>query len=221
MVLDIEGTVSSLSYVRDNLFSYSRARLAEWVQRDDPPARAVIHGVRQLTGQPSAGLDEVTEILRRWVDDDVKAAPLKELQGLIWEAGFAAGELAAHVYDDVPAALRMWAEAGLRSYVYSSGSVRAQRAWLRATQHGNLLPLIAGHFDTVNAGPKKEPRSYAAIAAAVNLPSDRLIFYSDSRAELDAALAAGWRAVGVRRPDNVDVDLGSHRSIADFGGKDL
>lgn len=217
VVLDIEGTVSSLSYVQDSLFPYSLARIADWVRRDTPQIRLIAGQVRQLAGKPAAGLEEISEILCRWVHEDVKAAPLKQLQGLIWAAGFAAGELTAHVYDDVPAALREWSAHGQRLYIYSSGSVLAQRAFLRGTQHGNLLPFFSGHFDTDNAGPKKEPGSYVAIAAALRLPADRLTFYSDSRDELDAAAGSGWRAVGVHRCDNPSAELGSHPVIAEFG----
>ena len=35
------------------------------------------------------------------MDRDAKTTGLKELQGLIWQEGFQAGKLRAHVYPDV------------------------------------------------------------------------------------------------------------------------
>ena len=66
----------------------------------------------------------------------VKATPLKTLQGQIWAAGFAAGELAAHVFADVAPRLRAWHAAGVAIAVYSSGSVASQRAWFEHTNDG-------------------------------------------------------------------------------------
>src|SRR6185503_17896265 len=93
-----------------------------------------------------------TEVLRL-MDGDVKATGLKQLQGLIWEAGFQSGEMKAHVYDDVPPALTAWNKAGLDVRIYSSGSVQAQKLFFGHTIVGNVLPLLRGHYDTTT-GPK-------------------------------------------------------------------
>ena len=136
---------------------------------------------------------------------------------MIWEAGFAAGDLVAHIYDDVPDALRAWHERGVPVFVYSSGSVLAQRLWFAHTPFGDLTPLLAGYFDTRSAGAKREPSSYAAITAAIALPPDRTMFASDSAAELDAAKAAGWRTVHVRRPDEDVPPAHGHPESVDLG----
>ena len=92
---------------------------------------------------------------------------LKTLQGLIWQDGFARGELVGDVYPDVPTALRRWHDAGLRLYVYSSGSVQAQRLVFGYTPFGDLTPLFSGFFDT-RVGSKLEQASYRVIAAAID-----------------------------------------------------
>ncbi|HEX4812773.1 MAG TPA: acireductone synthase [Nonomuraea sp.] len=216
VVVDVEGTTSSLGHVREILFPYARERVSAWVRAAGPGVPEILDQVRAFAGRPDAGAAEVAAILGDWIDRDVKAAPLKDLQGLIWEAGFAAGELTAHVYDDVPPALHAWTGAGLRIHVYSSGSVLAQRLWFRNTRHGDLLPYFAGHFDITTAGPKREPGSYRRIAHTLALHPPELVFLSDSRAELDAARAAGLRTVGVSRPEDGSPDTGDHPAVTGF-----
>ncbi|MGZ8255128.1 MAG: acireductone synthase, partial [Burkholderiaceae bacterium] len=138
------------------------------------------------------------EQLLRWSDEDRKVTPLKALQGMIWEGGYSSGELVAHLYDDAVTALRRWARRRVPVYVYSSGSVAAQRLYFAHTAAGNLTPLLAGHFDTTT-GPKQEASSYRRIAEAIGRPAPDLLFLSDVAAELVAAKTAGFQAVQVRR----------------------
>ena len=91
------------------------------------------------------------------MDHDSKVAPLKVLQGLIWEQGFMQGELQSEVFPDVPVSLRQWRQAGLQTAIYSSGSVLAQKMVFRHTPYGDLTNLISGYFDT-SIGPKKQPQ---------------------------------------------------------------
>ena len=105
VLLDIEGTISPLSFVRDVLFAYSRERLATFVadHRGDEVVETLLEQAASLSG----GADPVAALVD-WQDRDVKAPPLKKLQGLIWERGYQAGELRGIVYDDVPRAVRRW-----------------------------------------------------------------------------------------------------------------
>ena len=45
---------------------------------------------------------------------------------------------------------------------------------------------------------KPEPAAFAAIAAAINVPLERILFFDDTRANVDGALAVGMQAVHVR-----------------------
>jgi len=217
VVVDIEGTTSSISHVHDHLFPYSHRHLPDWLATHaaDPLVVEALAQTRALADRPNAELPEVVAILRAWIDEDRKAGPLKTLQGLIWADGYADGSLRSHVYADVPPAFQAWRAAGRRVYVYSSGSVLAQRQWFGHCPQGDLLPYLDGHFDTVNAGPKREAASYRSIAAQIGLPPEGLLFLSDVRAELDAAVAAGWQAVGVRREDAPPIG-GGHREVRSF-----
>ena len=220
VVLDIEGTTSATGFVVDVLYPYSRSRFADLLteRADDPTVARAIAQVRELTDSPDADAVQIEKTLNSWLDEDRKATPLKTLQGIIWSEGFARGDLVSHFYDDVVPALRAWHSAGLRLYVYSSGSVAAQRAWFTSSPEGDLLPLVSGLYDTENAGPKQEPESYRRIAEATGVEPSRLLFLSDRPGELDAAEAAGWHAVGVRRPGEpyFEQGVGDHAEAGAF-----
>jgi enolase-phosphatase E1 len=220
VVLDIEGTTSATGFVVDVLYPYSRSRFATLLSEraDEPAVARAIAQVRELTGAPDADAAQIEKTLNTWLDEDRKATPLKTLQGIIWSEGFARGDLVSHFYDDVVPALRAWHTAGLRLYVYSSGSVAAQRAWFTSSPEGDLLPMVSGLYDTENAGPKQEPESYRRIAAATGVEPSRLLFLSDRPGELDAAVAAGWHAVGVRRPGEpyFEQGVGDHAQAGAF-----
>jgi enolase-phosphatase E1 len=220
VVLDIEGTTSATGYVVDVLYPYARTRLAGLLaeRAGDPVVQEAVAQVRALIGEPEADRARITEALLGWLDEDRKSAPLKTLQGIIWSAGFAGGDLVSHFYADVPPALRRWRGAGVRLSVYSSGSVAAQRAWFSHSAAGDLLPLIDSCHDITTAGPKQVPDSYRAIAADLATEPERLLFLSDRPAELDAARSAGWRTAGVRRAGEpyAQRGLGTHPVLSSF-----
>lgn len=206
VVVDIEGTVGSIRFVKDVLFPYARARLRDYVRAHhaEPAVARQLQAVAAESGLPADDVEALAGQLERWSDEDRKVTPLKALQGLIWEGGYRSGELVAHLYPDAIAALRRWAAAGLPAYVYSSGSIAAQRLYFRHTEAGDLTPLLHGYFDTTT-GPKQSAYAYRAIAQAIGAPAAGLAFLSDVRAELAAAREAGWQAIQVRRaPDPVD-----------------
>ncbi|MFB6440852.1 acireductone synthase [Streptomyces sp. NPDC056411] len=224
VVLDIEGTTGSVDHVHAVLFPYARERFAGWfaAHRGQPRWTELIEDVRRATG--AADLDEAGAVaaLHAWTDADVKAAPLKALQGEIWEAGYADGTLHGHVYDEVPEALTRWRAAGIACHIYSSGSTSAQRNWFAHSNHGDLTGLLNGYFDLTTAGPKREPDSYRTISRALRVPPAATLFLSDVGAELDAAAAAGWQTLAIRRPDDPrGPAVDGHPVRTDLAGLDL
>jgi enolase-phosphatase E1 len=224
VVLDIEGTTSPTAAVLGELYDYARPRLGPWIagHADDPVVTRAVADVRSTAGLPEdAANDEVVRVLHEWMDADVKATPLKALQGQIWAEGFAAGELTSRFFPDVAPALRAWHESGIRLAVFSSGSVASQRPWFRHTDVGDLSVLVDDYFDTTNAGAKREAASYRRIASRIEEAlgvRSGLVFLSDVPAELDAAVSAGWAAVGVRRPGEPQehADFAGHPVVASF-----
>jgi enolase-phosphatase E1 len=214
ILTDIEGTTTSLAFVKDVLFPYARRHLAVFVhtRAADPRVRALLEETAALAGQPLNDPAAVARLLE-WSDADVKAPPLKALQGLIWEAGYAEGAFTGHVYPDAARRLRAWHAAGLALYVFSSGSVRAQELLFAHSDAGDLTGLFGGHFDT-RVGPKGEAASYRAIAGRIGLPPAEILFLSDVGAELDAAGAAGMATCQLVRPGTEPVP--GHPHAADF-----
>jgi enolase-phosphatase E1 len=221
VVLDIEGTLTATSQVHVVLYDYARPRLGPWIDAhgDDPVVAAAVAETKKLGELPdTAGTAEVVGVLHGWMNADQKIAPLKTLQGLIWQRGYADGDLTTEFFPDVAATLLAWHGAGLRLAVFSSGSVAGQVASFSRTTDGDVTGLFSQHFDTVNAGPKREESSYRAIAAALGADPARVVFFSDVPAELHAALAAGWQTVGVARKGEPfgDADFGPHRTVGSF-----
>ena len=223
VLLDIEGTTSSVQFVYEVLFPFARLALTDFLRRrwgDADVARAC-EMIERDAGKPCPDSESIAAEAIRLMDGDVKATGLKELQGLIWQEGYAAGRLKSHVYSDVPPTLRRWADKGLELRIFSSGSVAAQKVFFAHTDAGDLLPLFNGHYDTTT-GPKREAESYRRIAADMKLPTKAILFLSDVPQELDAAAQAGMQTGLVVRPGNAPVAAGhAHPVVMDFGQIDL
>ena len=215
VLTDIEGTTSSLSFVKEVLFPYARAHLAEFLQqrKDDAEVQALLADARrEIGGAPDD--QALVEALQRWIDEDRKVTPLKALQGLIWETGYHSGELSGHIYDDAYAALRAWHRRGLRLYVFSSGSVKAQKLLFGHTKKGDLQPLFEDYFDTT-VGAKRDPAAYQRIAETIGIASSEILFLSDVTEELDAAKTAGMKTYWLVRDAKTPLRAG-HRVARRF-----
>lgn len=210
ILLDIEGTTSSIRFVTETMFPFVRQQLDNFVdaKRNDATALLVFDQVREeakrlgfkMNPQADPAVDLRDSVLYL-MDRDAKLTGLKKLQGMIWEAGFLSGTLVAHVYPDVPDVLRGWKANGKDLRIYSSGSIAAQQLFFGHTIAGNLLPLFSAHYDTTIGG-KKDVESYQRILEDIREPPQAVLFISDSVEELDAAAAAGLQVVLSRREEN-------------------
>lgn len=221
ILTDIEGTTSSISFVKDVLFPYARAHLPAFVDAHagDADVQHWLDEAAKEAGLAAPTRQQVVDRLIAWIDEDRKSTALKALQGMIWKDGYASGEYRSHVYPEVPARLRAWKDAGKRLYVYSSGSVPAQKLLFAHTEAGDLTPLFDGYFDT-EVGGKREVESYRRIAAAIGVEPARILFLSDIVQELDAAHAAGLRTTLLARaPSSCPAD-GAHVCVGDFASID-
>lgn len=201
IVTDIEGTTSSIDFVHQTLFPYAKTHLRAFLHANatDDAVQRIQAEVEQIESR-RLSLDAAADVLESWILEDRKLTPLKALQGMIWKTGYEAGELKGHVYPDTPEALRRWHAEGRRLYVYSSGSVEAQRLIFGHTEYGDLTPLFSGYFDT-RIGGKREAVSYRRILDEIALPGAQVLFLSDVGEELDAARAAGMQTCQLVRDD--------------------
>jgi enolase-phosphatase E1 len=220
IVTDIEGTTSSILFVKDVLFPYARANLADYVRRHehDPQVKPLLDDVCKEVGS-ELSLEQIIAQLIQWIDEDKKATPLKSLQGLIWEAGYRQGDFKGHLYADAAEKLKSWKADGLDLYVYSSGSVYAQKLLFGHTEYGDLTPLFSGYFDT-HIGGKREQQSYDNIAKQLDMPANQLLFLSDIKEELDAAKAAGFETIWLTR-DSAPEPQAEHRQVNSFDQIDV
>lgn len=215
IITDIEGTTSSLSFVKEVLFPYARAHIAEFVRNHagDFEVRQLLGDVSREAGRELDAEQTLAQLLE-WIDQDKKVTPLKALQGLIWEEGYRKGAFTGHVYEDAERNLKAWKACGLNLYIYSSGSVHAQKLLFSHTEYGDLTPWFSGYFDT-RIGGKREVESYRRIAGELRMLPGNLLFLSDTKEELDAAKQAGFHTVWLIRDGKPD-PLAEHRQAQDF-----
>jgi len=221
ILTDIEGTTSSISFVKDVLFPYARSRLAGFVAEHaaDPAVAEALAEARALAERPDLDAEATIALLQGWIDEDRKAKPLKALQGMIWEDGYRSGVLKGDIYPDAIAGLEAWKAEGLALYVYSSGSVLAQKLIFGFTNAGDLTPLFSGYFDTT-IGSKLEAWSYTAIAGEIGIAPAEILFLSDNTKELDAARQAGMKTIGLDRGEAVIPPDQTHPLVTEFGAID-
>ncbi|MFM7642400.1 MAG: acireductone synthase [Cyanobium sp.] len=207
VLLDIEGTTCPVQFVSETLFPYAAGKLGEFIdsRKKDIVVQKLLSEVAQawkedpnpaaqrlLRAAPvNASLSTQTLPYLQWlIEQDRKFTALKDLQGLVWEAGYESGALVGPLYPDVAPALHRWREAGLGLAVYSSGSVKAQHLIYGHSNAGDLRPLFQHWFDT-RIGSKLEPESYIRISADLSTTPQSILFISDSIGELTAAKKSG------------------------------
>ncbi len=203
ILTDIEGTTSSISFVKEVLFPYARNALPGFVHThgQEPEVRRWLDAVATEIAAGACQDEVIVETLQGWIDQDRKHTALKALQGMIWDVGYRNGDYTAHLYPEVADVLRSWHAAGLPLYVYSSGSVPAQRLFFGFSDAGDLNGLFSGNFDT-EIGGKREAASYTRIAETIGIAPADILFLSDVVEELDAARDAGLHTVLLDRRDD-------------------
>jgi enolase-phosphatase E1 len=226
ILTDIEGTTSSISFVKDVLFPYAAKHLPAYVKQhiEDDVVKTALQQTAELAGADGIEIDvkntdQLIKQLLVWIAEDRKATPLKALQGLIWKTGYENGDYQAHMYPDATEYLKKWHAEGIPLYVYSSGSVKAQKLFFGYSQDGDLLPLFSGHFDT-QMGGKRDAQSYKNILAELqkthaDLNAEDVLFLSDIKEELDAAQEVGIQTVWLIREDEIPAEP-EHKAVKSF-----
>ncbi|CAG9565429.1 unnamed protein product [Danaus chrysippus] len=222
LLLDIEGTTTSISFVKDKLFPYAEENVkqfleAQW-ENDDVKESVTelrklaiedkeknVEGLVAIPGEDASKEDQIEGLVNnvKWqMSADRKVGALKQLQGLIWKQGYDKGDLKGHVFDDVSTALEQWHSIeGQKVYIYSSGSVQAQKLLFGQSLAGDLLKYIDGHFDTA-VGGKQEESSYKAIVEKIGCNADEVLFITDIVKEAEAASKAGLHVALASREGN-------------------
>ena len=209
ILLDIEGTTTPIDFVYQTLFPYASTHVDSFLtaRSGEQEIRATVQDLKAEHARdvaaglaPSEWWNDSKNELRdcvayvRWLMvRDSKCAPLKALQGKIWQCGFEKGELYGQVYPDVPPAFARWRRQGREIAIYSSGSVLAQKLLFASVPAGDLTRDIRDFFDTA-VGVKTAAASYTKIAAAMEKFPCEFLFLSDAKKEVEASRTAGMFA---------------------------
>lgn len=218
VLMDIEGTTTSISFVHEVLFPYASKHLANFIQENakDPLVQEELAAVKAtVLAETDQAIDDQAAIeqLKAWIKADRKHTALKNLQGYLWKRGYEQGEYQGHIYDDVVPVLQTWQAKGIQMGIYSSGSVAAQKLLFGYSEKGDLQPYLSAYFDT-KVGHKKEVESYLRIQQALDIPAKEILFLSDVAEELDAAKVAGLQVCQLVRPGTAATDR--HPGVESF-----
>lgn len=221
IITDIEGTTSSIRFVRDVLSVYAEQFLPDFI-REHKDERDVARQLRSMSDKVGIALkntDALIQQLLEWMREDKKVSELQVLQGMVWEQGYQQGEFQAHVYADVPDKLQQWRDHDINLYTFSSASERAQRLFFRYSKQGDLRLMFAGYFDS-SMGIKESVDAYQNLADGVALDPEQMLYISDSEDELDAAAETGMRTVRVAREEETgkkpDAVKSAHTVVGSF-----
>jgi enolase-phosphatase E1 len=218
ILMDIEGTTTSIDFVHQTLFPYAAEHLADFVrahQQEERVEQAIAEvkaTIKEETGQTS-DLEGVIAALLQWIKEDRKHTALKQLQGYMWEDGYQTGQYRGHLYPDVIPAWKRWKSKGIDLGIYSSGSVKAQQLLFGYSEAGDVTDYLSHYFDT-RIGHKREADSYQNILDRLAIPPAEVLFLSDVAEELDAARAAGMQTIQLLRPGTTQT--GSHSTAGTF-----
>ncbi|KAK9238949.1 HAD-like domain-containing protein [Lipomyces kononenkoae] len=225
LVLDIEGTVCAISFVKDVLFPYFLKALPDTLSRhfSSAPPPDLQPYIDAFPPTVRTSYDSLYTYIRDLTIADKKISELKALQGYVWRKGYETGELQSPLFEDVYRAFDIWTSGKSKRsvFIYSSGSVDAQILLFAHTERGDLTKGIKGYWDTVNAGMKADPASYVKIANRIGekVNPKEILFLSDNVKEIEAAKEAGWEAYIVERPGNAPLseeDRKTHKVIQNF-----
>jgi enolase-phosphatase E1 len=239
VILDIEGTVCPISFVKDQLFPYFLQELPGYLSKYRFPLDPL-----------NESNDEIEKILTKFdkeiyqskekllghikglVDADIKDPILKQLQGFIWENGYTTGSILAPLFDDAIESMKLWSLLCDGLYIYSSGSVKAQKLLFGNVKVSNskgevecaqMNDLITDYFDTVNIGNKTKVESYEKILKTIGITDveekKKCLFLSDNPLEVKAAIESGMSSFIVEKPGNyplTEEDRKNYKVITDF-----
>ncbi|KAL4121062.1 hypothetical protein QTP88_013645 [Uroleucon formosanum] len=219
ILLDIEGTITSISFVKDTLFPYVTRVLEEYIEKywDDESfqqdlellrEQAVIdsnvEGFVPISTGDNAKKSVINNVLWQMTNDR-KTTALKQLQGHIWKDGYESGLLKGHLYEDVLPVLNKLTDLGKKIYTYSSGSTKAQEYLFQYSMYGDVSGIFLKYFDT-KMGPKGSETSYTNIASEINVDCSDILFLTDVVVEAEAAVRAGCNSILLVRPGNAPLD---------------
>ncbi|KAJ3414958.1 Enolase-phosphatase E1 [Chytridiales sp. JEL 0842] len=222
LVVDIEGTTTPISFVHDVLFPHVKDNVAsflkeKWTEKElqekvsSLRAQSLkdvenkVEGAKPILPADHKNIkelqDSVVQNIKWQMSIDRKIGPLKSFQGYMWRFAYESGNVKGTVFEDVVPTLEKLKSQGVPIFVYSSGSIEAQKLIFGYSTDGDLLHFFKDHFDT-GIGSKLEKESYSKIAESIKFEPSKILFLSDNVKEIKAARAAGFQGAIVWRKGN-------------------
>lgn len=213
-ILDIEGTICSISFVKDELYPYFMQRYQRILDDLEYPLKKVegnseIDSINNIVADfpDVSNKQAIVDTIEYLVSKDIKDPVLKAFQGFVWKLGYENGDIVAPIYPDAIKFIKSFSSSK-KVYIYSSGSVKAQLLLFKYVSYGDnvidLNPYISGNFDITTSGFKTDSSSYVNILKSIGFDgnADKVSFFSDNVKEVEAATEAGMKAFIVDRPGN-------------------
>ncbi|XP_050526046.1 enolase-phosphatase E1 [Daktulosphaira vitifoliae] len=217
ILLDIEGTITPMNFVKDVLFPYITSVLEDYINTNwhEKEFKEDLELLKQqaqfdlsLPGfvpiendKGNIQKESIKNNILWQMKNDRKTTALKQLQGHIWKYGYESNNLVGDIFSDVPPVLSELIDKGKKIYTYSSGSTEAQKYLFQYSCWGNISSLFTKYFDT-KIGSKQEETSYQNIAKEIGVKCDDILFLTDVVEEAEAANRAGCNVVILIRPGN-------------------
>ena len=132
---DIEGTTSDIRFVLRVLFPYVMNAWPAFVTACCRSGKDNLRRDRSTGGQLSSSL---LLPLFAFMDEDRNHRP-QGAQGIIWREGYVMATSPATCIPGRPAVAGKWKSQGIDLYVYSSGSVAAQKLLFGYSDEGDIL----------------------------------------------------------------------------------
>ena len=217
VLLDIEGTITSISFVKDKLFGYVLENLAhyldvkfdsELVQKD---IKDILRESNSLENEECLQSINKKEIIHKvektvlqWMSVDKKCTSLKQFQGHMFEEAFKSGAIVTEFFPDVLSSINNLIKLGKQVSIYSSGSIFAQKLMFSHTIEGDITSSINGFYDTT-IGSKTQVESYTKICELENVYPEQTLFLTDVLKEAEAAKNAGCKVGIMLREGNAQL----------------
>jgi enolase-phosphatase E1 len=93
VLMDIEGTTTSVSFVYEVLFPYFQKNIHLLAKlKNVKQVKLAFDQVREIVlteeGKEGLSVDEIIAYLLQWSKEDRKVIPLKTVQGILWETAY-------------------------------------------------------------------------------------------------------------------------------------
>ena len=142
ILMDIEGTTSSISFVHETLFPYAKEKMLDFIRlnKEVPEVQDIL---TKLCAEQASGLSlpAAAELFNKWIDEDKKHGLLKKIQGLIWKEGFESGELKGHLYPEVASVLKDWKGQGIKLGIPVFNTILQKKPITFPTEFAGLFEL--------------------------------------------------------------------------------